>query len=55
MQCTHIWSIITGNETIKVWGITCAKLEQRPAVRRAMAAAVIGFGGMLRYEYHEAA
>ena len=36
------WSIITGNETIKVWDITCAKLEQRPAVRRAMAAAVIG-------------
>ena len=42
MQCTHIWSIITGNETIKAWDITCAKLEQRPAVRRAMAAAVIG-------------
>jgi hypothetical protein len=42
MHCTHIWSIITGNDTIKVWDITCATLEQRPAARRAMSAAVIG-------------
>jgi hypothetical protein len=34
--------MFTGNATIKGWDLTCAKLEQRGAARRTMAAAVLG-------------